>query len=393
MDNSLNKNVKMDVTTTLILLLLFLIYVITRFEVPGQINVVVRIIFSVFIIFMFLLLFLYKQIPKNQIFFLLVLLFFQLLYIFNIQSSFNIDTLFIIIHHLIFFMLLYITTNIKWEKENIIIFNILVLIIYLFLIHYIFIRQEIINTNTIGGYAYLLSFFPLLYVIGYSRKLKLRIILFILIASGSIIFFSGTRSIFFAAFFSLLTFILWKLISSRKILFYMYFFVIIFMVFVTTFLYPKIKMLDNFEKYNYLSIKYTGKTLLSGRHTLWESLINIIEKQPLLGYGSGVLPNDFIKTDLTSHNLYLQILLQVGLIGVLLLFLILFLIWKIFFLQANNSKVMLVGCYFVGIITYQIFEVTLTQNNFGLGIIQWLIIGIGLSYVFNRHPESNYADG
>lgn len=390
MGEEMVKKIKIDFLTTFFLLIIFLFYVLTRFENQGQLTVVIRIIFLCCIIILFLSVFSYKKIQKGQITIFTIAIIFQLIYVFNIRDSFNIDTLFIIIHHIIFFMLLYITSNIKWEKNNILVFNIIVTIIYLFLLLYVFIRTGIVNTNTIGSYAYLLSFFPLLYYIGYRGKVSYIGIFIVIITSLGIIYFTGTRSIFFAVFFSLLTFILWKYISSKKLYFNMYFIIITSMIFIITFFYPQIRMLNNFEKYNSLSITYTGKSLLSGRHTLWEALIELIKMQPFLGYGSGILPNDLIDIDLTSHNLYIQIALQVGVFGLVMLLMILFLIWRKYWLNANNPKVKLASCYFIGIFAYQVFEVTLTQNNFGAGVLQWLIIGIGLSYTTNSISYTNH---
>jgi O-antigen ligase len=130
--------------------------------------------------------------------------------------------------------------------------------------------------------------------------------------------------------------------------------------------------------------KYTGKNLLSGRDYIWNILLDLISNKLWLGYGAGALPSHFFDTDLSSHNLYLQISLQVGILGLILLLIFLYFIWMKLRLSLNDKKTALVASYFVGIIIYQLFEITLTQNNFGLAIIQWLIIGLGLSLSFNK---------
>jgi O-antigen ligase len=134
-------------------------------------------------------------------------------------------------------------------------------------------------------------------------------------------------------------------------------------------------------------IKYTGKNILSGREHVWETLLFLIKQQPFFGYGSGALLRDFIDTSLSAHNLYLQVSLQIGLIGLGLLVLILTLVWMMYLNGKGNPKVRLVASFFIGTLTYQLFEVTLTQNNFGLAIIQWVIIGLGISYAVNNDEQ------
>src|SRR5699024_4875728 len=118
-----------------------------------------------------------------------------------------------------------------------------------------------------------------------------------------------------------------------------------------------------------------------------EIIIDAISKKPYLGHGTGALASDFIGTDQSAHNLYLEITLQIGVIGVLLFALFLYNIWKLFWLNKSDKVVALSASFFIGIIMHQVNEVLLIKNAVPINLLLWLAIGIGLSYCFNKTPD------
>ncbi|GIN69618.1 hypothetical protein J14TS2_00930 [Bacillus sp. J14TS2] len=376
------KGVSLDRFTTIIIFFTVLLYPLAKMTTIDSFTLLSRLLITILITMIFLWLIFFVTFNKRQLLLITPFIIFEVIYILNIGNTFNIDTLFIIIHHLLILMLVIFLINIKWTAGQAKIFSAIYFIVFPFLILYSILNNGLVNSNTIGGYTYLLAFFPLLYLVGYNKNK--RYIFVILIMSISVIYLSGTRSIMLAVGFGILTYILWKVITQNRLLFYGYFIVMLMIIFLITVVYPNINKFGKFIELNDLSIKYTGKSLLSGRNQIWELLLDFIAQEPLFGYGSGTIPNNLLQTTLTSHNLYIQIALQVGLIGLLFLLLFLFAIWKTFWEERNNPMIILVSCYFIGIIIYQVFEVTLTQNNFGFMILQWIILGIGLSYCYDK---------
>lgn len=68
-----------------------------------------------------------------------------------------------------------------------------------------------------------------------------------------------------------------------------------------------------------------ASALLSGRDEVWRATVNLIGRRPLVGYGFGT-GDQLLKADrfryfagFTPHNAYLQILLELGVVGALLL--------------------------------------------------------------------------
>ena len=128
--------------------------------------------------------------------------------------------------------------------------------------------------------------------------------------------------------------------------------------------------------------KMTSKNFFSGRQLLWGKLIECILKKPWIGYGLNITPEKLIGNIWSSHNWYLQVVLQMGIIGFVLLIMVLRTIWKNLLLLDNN-KAIISASYMVGVLIWQSFEVSITQNNFPSGIVVWLIFGIGLNNTYN----------
>lgn len=287
------------------------------------------------------------------------------------------------INQLTFFIIIYVIYNITWEKYQIRFMSYLYYLSLPILLALTFLIPGVINTNTIGGYIFFLSFFPLLYLIRYKKSERF-LPLFVGLSTLIIIFATQTRSIQLSMVFGLITFGLWSFISRRRSRYDFYFLIIVAIILSVTIIYPNLNKLSAFTQLEGLVLNLTGKRLFSGRNRIWMNLLEAIRVKPWLGHGSGASPSDFFRTSLSAHNLYLQVGLQTGMIGVFLLLTFLFFIWRTFLKNRADKGTILASSFFVSILVYQIFEVSLTQKNFGLGLLQWLIIGFGLNNPKNR---------
>lgn len=375
------KGITIDRLTTNVFLLLIFLYLLTaNLQFIPQLVLLFKLFFVCVIIIIFLLLLKHKKLNLSELKILSPFILFELIYIFNYNSYSKPETFFNIFYQAVFIIIWYVTSNITWKIEHIKLFSFLSWLMIVFLLFNIISGSELMNMNAVGAYSYLLTFFPLLYIIGYTKNKFFRIICLVLL-SGTIIYLSSVRSILVSILFGLITWMLWKFITKGKLLFQMYFISILVFGYLFIYVYPRLdSILYNFYYYNDIVYKYTGKNILSGRNELWSELLVLIENKLLFGYGSGALPRDFINMDLSAHNLYLQIALQVGIVGLSTFLFFLFFIWKTFWLNRHDPKIILLACYFIGILVHEMFEVTLIQNNFGLSIIQWLILGVGSSY-------------
>lgn len=130
--------------------------------------------------------------------------------------------------------------------------------------------------------------------------------------------------------------------------------------------------------------EYTGGNFFSGRNKIWEVAFNYIEEAPIIGYGidNGLLRLAGIK--LSTHNTYIHILLQGGLIGLVIFSMFMYSIWKSYFHYLDNDIVIVAAAYLIGILIFISFEVTLIGNTVVTAIFLWFILGIGLIECNNK---------
>lgn len=377
-------NVTIDRTTTNVFISFIFIFLLLGLRIGSDYTSLFILGLTSFLVLLFAILLKYKPLSLKQLWLLTPFLAFQLVYIFNYTSLLH-----WIIFQFIFILVFFLSANIVWKKEHIKLFTLISYVSIPLLFYFTFVSTDTVNPNTLGGYTFLLSYFPLLYLVGHSKKFIFFRCMLIIPIPLFFIITTGTRSVLLSILFMLLTWTVWKLISKSKIIFNLYFLLITLFCYMYTIIYPNLdRYLTNFEYYDYLMIKYTGKRIHSGRDEIWSTLIDIISLKPWFGYGSGAQPNDFFSTSLSAHNLYLQIALQVGVVGLAFFAIFLFFIWKKFWINRYDKKVILSASFFIGILIYQLSEVSLLQNSFIFALFQWLIIGIGLSYCINQKPKN-----
>ena len=135
--------------------------------------------------------------------------------------------------------------------------------------------------------------------------------------------------------------------------------------------------LDNFSK------QYFKKNFYSGRQIIWSNIIIFIQKKPLIGYGLTTLPSDLFLTRFSAHNTFLQLTLQSGIIGLILLFNIIIKIYKkLSKLQLSYSIAGISSI--LSIILHECFEACLIFNMLVAGLQMWFIMGIA--------SNSNYKE-
>lgn len=243
-----------------------------------------------------------------------------------------------------------------------------------------------VNPNVLAPYLFYISFFVIAYSLLKKKKVLLKIIVLI---SFLLIWMTSSRSIFLAILFVALTYYALKFIKKYRFLIDAFFFLIILFVLGFSFVYPNISSWDHFYYFETLSRTYTGKSLLSGRELIWHNILHLVNDRPYFGYGTGTLLRDVYTNNQSSHNLYLQIALQNGYVGLIVFLSLLFSIWRIFSNNINDPIVRLSAAFFVGITIHQLFEVTLTQNNLSVGLMQWAIIAIGISRALKFKKQNN----
>ena len=138
-------------------------------------------------------------------------------------------------------------------------------------------------------------------------------------------------------------------------------------------------VIDKYRFYSTLSdfvYQYTGKILLSGRNIIWQYYIQRIRENPFFGYGLDFAYN-FTDSVSSVHNSYLNMLLQVGFVGLICVFLLIN--YVLVRLEKSNNK----GSHTIEVFTLINLvmcttEVMLLQGQVVLQIIIWVLMGVGL---------------
>ena len=249
------------------------------------------------------------------------------------------------------------------------------------------------NPNPFGAFiAFLIGIFLML-----SNNVKNNFFLtsLTLFFGLCLLYASGARASWLIVIAASATYFVWPIISKNKMVHSLYFIFILFLVISITVIYPQLLHSQLGSNLQTISRDFTGKNFFSGRQVIWNDLLNLIYQKPFLGYGASARPNEFGDTVLSAHNFYLQMTLQVGVIGSFIFLLLLFSIWSYTFTAKNDKNVKLTSSIFIGIILYQVFEVSFTQNILALSILQWLFIGIGvhLTRLHHINKKSNLIQG
>ena len=122
------------------------------------------------------------------------------------------------------------------------------------------------------------------------------------------------------------------------------------------------------------SVIILGKPLESGRQVIWHLMLEQFWVYPIFGHGS-IDPGYFLDQHyfgLSAHNLYLQTAFQFGVVGLVLLMLIF--IVQHARLQGPLPAASQGRAFLCAVLVYEMFEVSLTQNDFAFGILIWALL-------------------
>lgn len=238
------------------------------------------------------------------------------------------------------------------------------------------------NTQFIGPYMVFVMF--LLFLDQKKSLFKLLLIT----ACLYIVYLSGMRGVYLLLASTLIIFVMWKVISKNRVLYITTFLSIIIGNIAFAFIYPNLIYWSHFYTINDFVFQYTDKRIMSGRNVIWENLIQKINEQPLLGYGTGSTTSYVSELDVSAHNLYLQTAMQNGYIGLFILLTLFFVIWLGFYRSKNEYATRLSASFFIGILVYQSFEVVLTQNKMDVSLIFWFMISVGVSHSIRKQQNN-----
>ena len=204
------------------------------------------------------------------------------------------------------------------------------------------------------------------------------------------VFISGARASLLACIFLFMSFIIFERKNNtvRLRMYVCFGIVVAASVLIIDYL-PNITQYPIGRTIDQLSLKYFNKSINSGRHYIWSEMASLSKQNPIFGLGLSTSYSSVnIRDGRSCHNLFLQTIVQSGYLGLSLLILFLFKIYQRI-LSNLNPRTVFTACFILSILIHEMFEVSLTQNNWDQGLVFWLIMGIGLSE--NTIDESTHS--
>jgi O-antigen ligase len=124
---------------------------------------------------------------------------------------------------------------------------------------------------------------------------------------------------------------------------------------------------------------------------IWKASFQSILKHPILGVGIGNYPvvlNEDIsaaKKGASAHNLYLDVASEMGILGLIVLLMIFFEIFKLCWKKFKEDKYILVFFFFlVWILIYNLFDVVLLNDK----VLLLFMVAMALVYPIENHEKS-----
>lgn len=225
-----------------------------------------------------------------------------------------------------------------------------------------------LNPNITGAIGFLVMINSVLA----STKNRRGLFRIIFIFGLLVIILSKSRSIYLSIISYAFTYLLYNNFKNIKKRRFFYFLLIILMV---SFVYLYSSQSVLLYRIDNIISHYSGKNFYSGRQQFWGNLLEEILRKPILGYGTSTTPFNLLDVSLSSHNLYLQVGIQAGIVGIGLLILFFYKLF-FYFCESSTREGRIGAAILVSTMIHQIFEVSLTQNNLGLGLLVWIPLGV-----------------
>lgn len=279
----------------------------------------------------------------------------------------------------------------KWTPQIIKSFAYLLCIFFLFIfIHWVQLdfptrrfRSIFQNPNYLAILLFTMLYFKVI-ALKFSRKWERLYFLIMISVNLLLIFHTNSRTVLMCIFLVLTG---WVVLKKIPMIFPYLLYITLSINLFFLFVYIKIQNTNVGIALNELSRNIFGKSFYSGRSELWSSILDSVYSKPFFGFGLGTNAKDIIDTKLTAHNQYLQIVIEGGIIKLTIFVFLLVCIWKLLINRIESFAAQLSACFFIGIIVYENFEMTLFQNNYSIALLQWLIITIGISFTKDRESH------
>ncbi|MGG0720102.1 O-antigen ligase family protein [Robertmurraya massiliosenegalensis] len=279
--------------------------------------------------------------------------------------------------------------KIRWTNNHILLFGYIAnLIVILFYLHWGYLgfldnrfMSVFNNSNVFGMFLFSLLYFQIVNIRIAPSWAKIYFAIGVAL-SLILIYVSTTRTVMLALGIIVIS---WLIIKFSKKFFATLLYWVIGGNFAILLLYVYVAKSKYAPLIDQWVREHTNKRFFSGRENIWGDVINFGLEAPFLGHKVGISINEYMDSPYNhTHNQYLQIFVESGFLGLASFLLILFFIWKYYMNHLDLHLVQWSACFFLGILVFENFELSLFITHPSIGFIQWFIIAIGVSKSINQ---------
>lgn len=202
----------------------------------------------------------------------------------------------------------------------------------------------------------------------------------------AVLFITSTRSAILTIMLFLIIYKCLGLIKKSKLLYNATFWVGFFLIISIPIMYVALFKSDMGLIINNYSRELFGKNFFSGRQVIWDAAFSYIVKSPVFGHGfsNRVLENNDIFV--STHNLFLNLMLQGGFILLFIFVFFMYSLWKRYYKNIENRVVKLSAAFLLPVLLRAGFDLILLENDLVISIFLWVPLIIGI--MFSKHKET-----
>lgn len=248
--------------------------------------------------------------------------------------------------------------------------NLYILILIFVVLNELFFSVELI-TQFLYKMAIMCTYFSII------RTGKVYKYSFLTIAVLSI---TSTRSAILSILLFLVIYNWLEAIKKSKIIYKFSFIIGIIILVGLPILYSQLQYSNLGIMLNEYSRELFSKNFFSGRQYIWEYTLSFIRDQPIFGYGYS---NDVLLSlgiTASTHNLYLSLLLQGGIILLMIFIMFMYQIWIKYFYYLDHWIVKVTAAFLFPILLRANFDLILLENDIVISIFLWIPLITGLAY-------------
>lgn len=128
----------------------------------------------------------------------------------------------------------------------------------------------------------------------------------------------------------------------------------------------------------------SGRRANSGRDVLFPYLLEATQESPVVGLGAGTLPRNIISTGFSAHNYYIQLYLQLGILGLAVLVTFLLTVWTLL-ARGRSAAGKFGSALFIMFTVHNATEVIMFQNAAVMAVPAWC--AVGLAYAITQQES------